>query len=97
MLLRVLILMDRSYPHLNRSSCQMVVLHDLPEDSERVVIGITRAGFGYQSQDIKIRVEVVAGAVLVAETVSLGLSLKQIQMKQSDWNVLGDKLTGSSK
>ena len=58
----------------------MVVLRDLVEGSERVVIGITRAGSGYQSKDIKIRVEAVAGAVLVVVTVSM----KQIQMKQNE-------------
>ena len=72
--------MDRLYQPLHRNSCPMVVLRDLVEGSERVVIGITRGGSGYQSKDIKIRVEAVAGAVLVVVTVSM----KQIQMKQNE-------------
>lgn len=80
MLLHGRILMDRLYQPLRRNSCQMVGSHVLLEDSERVVIGITRAASGCQSKDIKIRVEAVAGAVLVVVTVSM----KQIQMKQNE-------------
>ena len=80
MLLHGRILMDRLYQPLHRNSCPTVVLRDLVEGSERVVIGITRGGSGYQSKDIKIRVEAVAGAVLVVVTVSM----KLIQMKQNE-------------